>query len=44
MDSLKLKWVNDIMIGENKVAGILVKCDMYQTDSVLQIGIGINVN
>lgn len=27
-----------------KVGGILIKCDMYNTDSIIQIGIGINVN
>jgi BirA family biotin operon repressor/biotin-[acetyl-CoA-carboxylase] ligase len=35
-----LRWPNDVMIGDRKVAGILV----HVTDSVATAGIGVNVN
>ena len=40
-----IKWPNDIMIGEKKVAGILTELGVVQNQvNCLVIGIGINVN
>lgn len=37
----RLKWVNDVLVGNNKVAGIL--CEKTSSDSLLIVGIGLNV-
>ncbi len=44
-ETVKIKWPNDIYIGDKKIAGILIENDVLNnkiTESV--IGIGINVN
>ncbi len=43
---IKIKWVNDLYIGERKLAGILtesIPCECGEDFSTLVIGIGINV-
>ncbi len=40
--TLKIKWTNDIYLGNSKLAGIL--CKFYPTENVYSIGIGINTN
>lgn len=43
--SASIKWPNDIMIGDKKVAGILVETSCYSGKTkFVVIGIGINVN
>ena len=44
-DSVKIKWPNDIYIGDKKIAGILIE-NTINSSSILKsvIGIGINVN
>ena len=39
-----LKWPNDIILNEKKVAGILTENHKKNTDSGIILGIGINVN
>ncbi|MEM4436265.1 MAG: biotin--[acetyl-CoA-carboxylase] ligase [Thermosphaera sp.] len=47
-DQLKIdaliKWPNDIIISEKKVAGILLEGEASGTDIIAYIGLGINVN
>ena len=40
----RIRWPNDIMIKERKVAGILVEGRLLATGSVFVIGIGLNVS
>ncbi|QRN40702.1 MAG: biotin--[acetyl-CoA-carboxylase] ligase [Neisseriaceae bacterium] len=40
----QIKWPNDIVIGYQKLAGILVESIKYQTNKILIIGIGMNFN
>jgi len=40
---LQLKWPNDVLIGEAKIGGILVESSKYGEDTVVMIGIGINI-
>ncbi len=39
-----LKWPNDVLVRERKLAGVLCQCDPDGPRPVLVVGIGINVN
>ena len=39
-----LKWPNDVLIGEKKIAGILAETTMVEDKLCMIIGIGLNVN
>jgi len=41
---IKIKWPNDIIINNKKIAGILIESKMIGLNIILNIGIGINVN
>lgn len=41
-DKLKLKWPNDIMVGDKKLAGILVEHVKFVKEKYIIIGIGLN--
>lgn len=45
VDSLKIKWPNDILIGDKKLSGILIET-VFKNNSfeVIAIGIGFNLN
>lgn len=43
-DSVMIKWPNDILVNESKVCGILTEQTSCDSQSVLIIGVGINVN
>ncbi len=44
-DNIKLKWPNDVYVGNRKISGILIECDLQKSklDHVV-VGIGINLN
>lgn len=42
-EDIKLKWVNDMVIKDHKIGGVLVKSDILANHIYLQIGIGINI-
>lgn len=44
LPELRLKWPNDILCKQQKLAGILVETKAHQDLSALVIGIGLNVN
>lgn len=41
--NIKIKWPNDIVIGDKKVCGILTECICNDKNTALVLGIGINV-
>ena len=41
---LKIKWPNDLFIGNKKVAGLLMKIVNIGKDKYFELGIGVNVN
>lgn len=43
LDGVALKWPNDVMLGDGKVAGILVETEVSTSGTLAVIGIGINV-
>lgn len=44
-NNVTIKWPNDIYIGDNKVSGTLIQCDLeHENIRRIVIGIGINVN
>lgn len=40
---LSLKWPNDVLCGDQKLAGVLVECEMSSATLGVIVGIGINV-
>lgn len=40
---LRLKWPNDLLTKDGKVAGVLIECANYGSDLVAMIGMGFNV-
>jgi BirA family transcriptional regulator, biotin operon repressor / biotin---[acetyl-CoA-carboxylase] ligase len=44
LDGCELKWVNDILYDDKKIAGILIEGILNGEDSYLIVGIGINTN
>lgn len=40
----KLKWINDILIGDKKISGVLPKAEINGSDCYVWIGIGVNIN
>jgi BirA family biotin operon repressor/biotin-[acetyl-CoA-carboxylase] ligase len=44
LPNVQLKWPNDVMIGGKKCCGILIEKAVGPSESVLTIGIGLNVN
>ena len=42
--NVKIKWPNDIVINNKKIAGILIESKMIRGNMILNIGIGVNVN
>jgi BirA family biotin operon repressor/biotin-[acetyl-CoA-carboxylase] ligase len=43
-DSPQVKWPNDVMVGNRKIAGILLESSASSSGGFLVLGIGINVN
>lgn len=43
-DNVKIKWPNDILVNENKIAGILIESQFSGNKMQSVIGIGLNVN
>lgn len=41
---ITIKWPNDIMIHDKKVAGLIIQSESNRRNIILRIGIGINVN
>jgi BirA family biotin operon repressor/biotin-[acetyl-CoA-carboxylase] ligase len=41
--NIKLKWPNDIFIGDNKVGGILLESISYASQTWIIIGLGLNI-
>lgn len=39
-----IKWPNDIILGDKKVAGILAETKILENNIIIAVGIGINVN
>ena len=45
VENVKIKWANDIYVGDKKISGTLIECDL-QSKSISNciIGVGININ
>ena len=44
-DGVKVKWPNDIYVGDKKISGTLIECDLQgKTISNCILGVGININ
>lgn len=41
---LQLKWPNDLLVGNNKLAGILLERQQVEEGAIIVFGIGVNVN
>ena len=41
---ISIKWPNDILVNENKISGILIKTHTDNHESIINLGIGLNVN
>ncbi len=39
-----IKWPNDIIVNDKKIAGILIEAEAFREQILLYIGIGININ
>lgn len=39
-----LKWPNDVLVADRKVAGLLVEADLAPHGSIVVLGLGVNVN
>ncbi|MFT5302628.1 MAG: BirA family biotin operon repressor/biotin-[acetyl-CoA-carboxylase] ligase [Mariniblastus sp.] len=44
LPDVKIKWPNDILIGDRKVAGILIESVVSSLGPAVVVGVGINVN
>ncbi len=42
-DRLRLKWPNDVLLGERKLAGILCESERRERDALVLVGIGVNL-
>ena len=42
--NVRIKWPNDICFGQKKLAGILIESENINSEIIIVIGIGINVN
>lgn len=40
----KLKWPNDVLINERKLAGVLVEASTTGSETIVVVGCGININ
>lgn len=43
LNGLRLKWPNDVLIGPEKLGGILVESSTFAGDTVAVVGIGVNL-
>ena len=43
-ENIVIKWPNDILVNDKKISGIIIKTFSSQKYSVVNLGIGINVN
>jgi BirA family biotin operon repressor/biotin-[acetyl-CoA-carboxylase] ligase len=43
-ENVSIKWPNDILVNEKKISGIIIKTFSSQKYSIVNLGIGININ
>ncbi len=43
-EKIGLRWINNVLVDEKKIAGIIVETDRKKTGLMLKIGVGINVD